>query len=72
MSRSSAVVLGHILGALADHEVAVGQPTVPALDHVAELISGRRGLIVAGRGAGDPDAVGRLADVLGWPVLGEP
>ena len=31
-----------------------------------------RGVIVAGRGAGDADAVHALADAFGWPVLADP
>jgi 2-succinyl-5-enolpyruvyl-6-hydroxy-3-cyclohexene-1-carboxylate synthase len=31
-----------------------------------------RGLIVAGRGAGDPVVVHRLAEAAGWPVLADP
>jgi 2-succinyl-5-enolpyruvyl-6-hydroxy-3-cyclohexene-1-carboxylate synthase len=36
------------------------------------LAPGRRGLIVAGAGCGDPGAVLALADSLGWPVLADP
>ena len=39
----------------------------------AELAAGsRRGVIVAGAGAGDPGSVHHLARVLGWPVLADP
>ena len=44
-------------------------------DEVATLardLSGRRGVIVAGRGSGDPKAVAALAEALGWPVFAEP
>jgi len=41
----------------------------PETRELAALISGRRGVIVAGAGVGDPLAVHRLADRLGWPVL---
>ncbi len=37
----------------------------------AELLSGRRGVVVAGRGAGGESLAG-LADALGWPVLAAP
>lgn len=48
--------------AVADEElVALGQS-----------IDVQRGVIVAGRGAGDPDAVLALSDATGWPVLTEP
>ncbi|MGH9128972.1 MAG: 2-succinyl-5-enolpyruvyl-6-hydroxy-3-cyclohexene-1-carboxylic-acid synthase [Acidimicrobiales bacterium] len=33
---------------------------------------GRRGLVVVGAGAGDPEAIHALAEVLGWPVLADP
>jgi 2-succinyl-5-enolpyruvyl-6-hydroxy-3-cyclohexene-1-carboxylate synthase len=41
---------------------------------VVELIAagGERGLIVAGAGAGGPDAVWQLARATGWPVLATP
>ncbi|MGO8873826.1 MAG: 2-succinyl-5-enolpyruvyl-6-hydroxy-3-cyclohexene-1-carboxylic-acid synthase [Acidimicrobiales bacterium] len=43
-----------------------------ALEAVGGMAPGRRGLIVAGSGCGDPDAVLALADALGWPVLADP
>jgi 2-succinyl-5-enolpyruvyl-6-hydroxy-3-cyclohexene-1-carboxylate synthase len=42
-----------------------------AADLVAS-IAGRRGLIVAGGGAGDATDVHALAEALGWPVLADP
>jgi len=39
---------------------------------VVERWSGRRGVVVAGRGGASPDALRRLADALGWPLLAEP
>jgi 2-succinyl-5-enolpyruvyl-6-hydroxy-3-cyclohexene-1-carboxylate synthase len=42
------------------------------VSRVAALVSGRRGVVVAGRGVDDVDAVVALAERLGWPVLGEP
>jgi 2-succinyl-5-enolpyruvyl-6-hydroxy-3-cyclohexene-1-carboxylate synthase len=51
------------------HGVAAGRAVVD----VASLdLSGRRGVIVAGAGAGDPAAVHHAARVLGWPVLAAP
>ena len=43
-------------------------------DDAVELVAsaGERGLIVAGVGAGPPDAVWRLARATGWPVLATP
>lgn len=34
--------------------------------------SGARGVIVAGRGCGDPHAIASLAEQLGWPLLADP
>ncbi len=47
----------------------VDEATVRAL---AGELSGRRGLLVAGGGAGDPAAVHELANRLRWPVLADP
>ncbi|MEX2660094.1 MAG: 2-succinyl-5-enolpyruvyl-6-hydroxy-3-cyclohexene-1-carboxylic-acid synthase, partial [Acidimicrobiales bacterium] len=51
-------------------------PTAPdpaTVGDIAGMLAGRRGVIVAGGGAGDdPAAVGGLAGVLGWPVLADP
>jgi len=49
----------------------------PALDddQLDVLVAGldqQRGVIVAGDGAGDPDAVHALATAAGWPVLADP
>ncbi len=41
-------------------------------DVVVEELAGRRGVIVAGRGSGDPEAVHALAAALRWPVLADP
>lgn len=46
--------------------------TEQALAAVDVRVAGRRGVIVAGGGAGDPVAVHRLAEALGWPVLADP
>ncbi len=43
-----------------------------ALDDLIDVVAGRRGLIVAGAGAGDPEAVHELAVALHWPVLADP
>ncbi len=55
------------------HQVSVGRPTVSPSDlaAVADRLSGRPGVIVAGAGSGHPAAVHRLADRLGWPVLAD-
>lgn len=37
-----------------------------------EELAGARGLVIAGRGTRDPDAVRALAEGLGWPVLADP
>ncbi len=51
---------------------AVGRdPPASILDRISAL-TGRRGLIVAGAGAGPPGAVHGLAEALGWPVLADP
>jgi 2-succinyl-5-enolpyruvyl-6-hydroxy-3-cyclohexene-1-carboxylate synthase len=39
---------------------------------LAEELSGRRGVIVAGRGGGDPANIESLARALEWPVFAEP
>ena len=51
------------------HDVAGGRA---AADVAALDLSGRRGVIVAGAGAGEPAAVHHAARVLGWPVLAAP
>jgi 2-succinyl-5-enolpyruvyl-6-hydroxy-3-cyclohexene-1-carboxylate synthase len=52
------------------HRVAHGPGPAPAVvDELAGRLSGRSGVIVCGAGTGDPAAVHRLADGLGWPVL---
>ncbi len=42
-----------------------------ALVDLAALLNSQRGVIVAGHGCGDPDAVVLLAQALGWPVLAD-
>ena len=58
------------------HRTEAG-PVAPTDAVVADLVAagcapGARGLVVAGAGCGDPDAVLRLGAVLGWPVLADP
>ncbi len=59
----------------APDSVAVGRLATSDAARVASMIRavepGRGGVIVAGRGAGDPDAVLRLGERLGWPVLAD-
>ncbi|MDP8976666.1 MAG: 2-succinyl-5-enolpyruvyl-6-hydroxy-3-cyclohexene-1-carboxylic-acid synthase [Actinomycetota bacterium] len=54
------------------HRVAASPREAPA-ELVAELAGyNRRGVIVAGSGAGDPTAVQEMGRALAWPVLAEP
>jgi 2-succinyl-5-enolpyruvyl-6-hydroxy-3-cyclohexene-1-carboxylate synthase len=56
-------------------DVASSAPSPETINELVAsgtLVSGRRGLIVAGAGCGDPDAVSALAESLGWPVLADP
>ncbi|MDQ3679344.1 MAG: 2-succinyl-5-enolpyruvyl-6-hydroxy-3-cyclohexene-1-carboxylic-acid synthase [Actinomycetota bacterium] len=54
------------------HVVAAG-PRQAAPSLVAQLTGyNRRGVIVAGAGAGDPDVVHQAGRSLGWPVLADP
>jgi 2-succinyl-5-enolpyruvyl-6-hydroxy-3-cyclohexene-1-carboxylate synthase len=46
--------------------------TDEAVTELSERVRGRRGVIVAGAGAGDPGDVHALAERLGWPVLADP
>lgn len=41
------------------------------LERLSGLLDETRGVIIAGRGAGDPDAVFDLARATGWPVLAD-
>ncbi len=59
------------------HQVVHGRVPPPEgvvrdLYQSGRLDPGRRGLIVAGAGCGEPEAVLALSDALGWPVLAEP
>jgi 2-succinyl-5-enolpyruvyl-6-hydroxy-3-cyclohexene-1-carboxylate synthase len=52
----------------------VGGHTVssqPLTDALIDAWEGKRGVILAGRGAGDPSTILRLGDLLGWPVLAD-
>ncbi len=59
------------------HRVGAGR-VAPSDAMVAELVTtaalepGRTGIVVAGSGCGEPDAVLGLAETLGWPVLADP
>lgn len=55
--------------------VGGGLPVEPGADaatRFADTAVGRRGVVVAGGGIGDPDGVLALASALGWPVLADP
>ena len=43
-----------------------------SMEELADMIRRPRGVIVAGRGVDDADAVASLAEMLGWPVLADP
>jgi 2-succinyl-5-enolpyruvyl-6-hydroxy-3-cyclohexene-1-carboxylate synthase len=52
------------------HQALVAPRVGPLpMTELAGRLSGRSGVIVDGAGTGDPVAVHRLADLLGWPVL---
>jgi 2-succinyl-5-enolpyruvyl-6-hydroxy-3-cyclohexene-1-carboxylate synthase len=55
-------------------ELGAEPAAVARLAPVAQLaaFANRRGLIVAGEGSGDPEAVIALARCLGWPVFADP
>jgi 2-succinyl-5-enolpyruvyl-6-hydroxy-3-cyclohexene-1-carboxylate synthase len=55
------------------HSVSTPAEAAPPRDIVEALAAaGRRGLVVAGAGAGDPAAVRALSESMGWPVLADP
>jgi 2-succinyl-5-enolpyruvyl-6-hydroxy-3-cyclohexene-1-carboxylate synthase len=56
------------------HTVATAPvpPSPELVGRLAATAGSRRGVIVAGAGAGDPAAVHGLAEALGWPVLADP
>lgn len=43
-----------------------------SMEELAGMLAHPHGVVVAGRGVDDPDAVAALADALGWPVLADP
>ncbi len=43
-----------------------------SMEELAAMVCHPRGIVVAGRGVDDADAVAALADALGWPVLADP
>ena len=43
-----------------------------SMDELADLLRSPRGVVVAGRGVDDAEAVAALAATLGWPVLADP
>jgi 2-succinyl-5-enolpyruvyl-6-hydroxy-3-cyclohexene-1-carboxylate synthase len=48
-----------------------GAPADPVIDPSQDL-QGRRGVVLAGAGSGDGEAVAALASALGWPVVAAP
>jgi 2-succinyl-5-enolpyruvyl-6-hydroxy-3-cyclohexene-1-carboxylate synthase len=56
------------------HTVAWGARVLDAaqVDELATVLDQQRGVIVAGAGGGEPDAVHALATAAGWPVLADP
>jgi len=55
------------------HTSVVGRPVLDrsSVEAVATRLERHRGVIVAGRGCGEPDAVHALAEALEWPVLAD-
>ncbi len=53
-----------------DESAASVTPSVTA-PGLAERLAGRRGVVVAGAGCGDPNAIRTLAQTLGWPLLAD-
>ena len=43
-----------------------------SMEELASMLAQQHGVMVAGRGVDDADAVQALADALGWPVLADP
>lgn len=55
------------------HTVVPVEPSAAPAELPGDQLVGRRGVIVAGAGAGDdPGAIVALAEALGWPLLADP
>lgn len=54
------------------HRARRGSGVDPDQGEVARQLVGRTGMVIAGAGVDDPEAVHRLAGRLGWPVVGDP
>lgn len=63
--------IGELPGALSREPHDVASHAVD-LAQVAAMVTGRRGVIIAGAGVDDAGCVAQLADALGWPVLADP
>lgn len=57
-----------------DRRMRLGRlvPDDSAVGDIVQRWSGRRGVLVAGRGGASPGSLYRLADALQWPLLAEP
>jgi 2-succinyl-5-enolpyruvyl-6-hydroxy-3-cyclohexene-1-carboxylate synthase len=53
-------------------EASVAGGPIPFDPAAVAGLSGRRGVVVAGRGAGDAASIAAVAALLGWPVLADP
>ncbi len=51
--------------------VATDAEVAAVVDRIIEDDRPRRGVIVAGRGESDPATLGRLSDLLGWPIIAD-
>jgi 2-succinyl-5-enolpyruvyl-6-hydroxy-3-cyclohexene-1-carboxylate synthase len=57
---------------LPERIASAGRASVGIVPEPPEGLDHARGVIVAGQGVDNPEAVGRLATSLGWPVLADP